>query len=355
MAGFFIIRDNFDSGTPDNLLALPVFPYEGLFAIQDRMFKDNGELFYPAFPGDPFYKHFIDNEGAELPEDQFPNGGPTVLAGFFGNVMLVNGKIWPRMEVEPRNYRLRLLNGCDSRPLVVQFVKVDLGATELPVASSDPISFTVVADNHALAYKAKTMDALLVEPGARYDIVVNFADFDGSRVIMKNIGPDEPISWDDEFQEKREGSCCRTDRIMACDVVKPFDDSVPDRFVPNRIQFPRVIPEPTTERWLALFECRDEFGRLEPFLGTVLPATDVNGEPILWPDTERPYERAGLAGKQMEGSIGWNEPTTENPKLGTTEEWYIWNLSGRAHSIHLHAVFFDVVARYEIVWDSSIH
>lgn len=31
-------------------------------------------------------------EGAELPEDKFPDGGPTALAEFFGDVMLVNGE-----------------------------------------------------------------------------------------------------------------------------------------------------------------------------------------------------------------------------------------------------------------------
>ena len=67
MAGFYIIRDEFDTGLPGNPLDLPAFPYEAAFAIQDRMFKANGELFYPAFPGDPFYDDFITGEGAELP------------------------------------------------------------------------------------------------------------------------------------------------------------------------------------------------------------------------------------------------------------------------------------------------
>jgi FtsP/CotA-like multicopper oxidase with cupredoxin domain len=115
MAGFYIIRDDFDTGLFDNPLDLLAFPYEAAFAIQDRMFKDNGELFYPAFPGDPFYDDFITGEDAVLPTDIFPGGGPTGLAEFFGDHMVVNGKIWPKMDVEPRNYRLRFLNGCDSR------------------------------------------------------------------------------------------------------------------------------------------------------------------------------------------------------------------------------------------------
>ena len=78
--------------------------------MQDRMFKDTSELFYPAFLGDPFYADFITGEGAILPPDIFPDGGPTALAEFFGDHMVVNGLIWPREDVEPRNYRLHLLN-----------------------------------------------------------------------------------------------------------------------------------------------------------------------------------------------------------------------------------------------------
>ncbi|MGD2178509.1 MAG: multicopper oxidase domain-containing protein, partial [Anaerolineae bacterium] len=121
MAGFYIVRDGFDTGVVGNPLDLPAGPYELAYAIQDRMFKANGELFYPAFPGDPFYADFITGEGATLPVAQFPGGGPTGLAEFFGDHMVVNGKIWPKVDVEPRNYRMRLLNGSDSRFLAIQF------------------------------------------------------------------------------------------------------------------------------------------------------------------------------------------------------------------------------------------
>jgi hypothetical protein len=55
----------------------------------------------------------------------------------------------------------------------------------------------------------------------------------------------------------------------------------------------------------------------------------------------------------MEGSIAWHSPTTENPKVGSTEEWEIWNATGDAHPVHLHQVHFEVLGRQEIVWDSA--
>lgn len=54
MAGFYFVRDNVDTGLPDNPLNLPAWPYEEAYAIQDRMCFETGELFYAAFPGDPF-------------------------------------------------------------------------------------------------------------------------------------------------------------------------------------------------------------------------------------------------------------------------------------------------------------
>jgi len=120
------LRDDLDTGKPDNPLTLPAYPYEEALAIQDRIFKTNGEFFYPAFPGDPFYDQFITQQGAVLPTPPFTNGGPTAMAEMFGDVMLVNGKAWPRQIVEPRNYRYNILNGCDSRFLVIEFHAVKL-------------------------------------------------------------------------------------------------------------------------------------------------------------------------------------------------------------------------------------
>ena len=346
MAGFYIIRDDFDTGLAGNPLDLPAFPYEAAFAIQDKMFKDNGELFYPAFPGDPFYDDFITGEGATLPPALLPGGGPTGLAEFFGDHMVVNGEIWPQMNVEPRNYRLRFLNGCDSRFLAAQFFEVPAGATDFTTATG-PLPFTVIGSDQGLASSPTTVDTLLMETGSRYDVIFDFKNVAfGNRVIMKNIGGDEPFGGDipgpQVFGE--------TDRIMAFDVVLPMDTGVPD-VSPTGIAFGPMVGTPTRLRKVALFEGKDEFGRLQPLLGTAEPATDFAGNAINWPATPE-YTSVGLVG-QMEGSIAWHSPTTENPALDSTEEWEIWNVTGDAHPVHLHLVHFEVLGRQEIVWDSA--
>lgn len=88
MAGFYILRDEEDTGATDNPLMLPAFPYEVPLAIQDRMFKENGELFYPSHHGDPYWVDFVDGEGATIGTDD-----PSAMAEMFGDIMTVNGYV----------------------------------------------------------------------------------------------------------------------------------------------------------------------------------------------------------------------------------------------------------------------
>ena len=348
MAGFYFVRDGFDTGLPGNPLGLPAWPYEKAYAIQDRMFLETGELFYPAFPGDPYYDDFITGEGAILPPDIFPGGGPTALAEFFGDFMVVNGVIWPKEDVEPRNYRLHLLNGTDSRFMALQLFEVPPGATDLTTVVKQ-LDFTVVGSDQGLAKSTTTTGRLLSEPGSRYDIVVDFSQVaPGNRVIMWNIGGDEPFGGDIPGPQVFEA----TDRVMAFDVSLPLGALSADPDVsPTGINFGPAIPSPTRKREVALFEGMDEFGRLQPLLGTAEPATDHEGNPINWPNTPA-YVNAGLVG-QVEGAIAWHSPTTENPALDSTEEWVIWNVTGDGHPVHLHLVSFEVLGREEIVWDTA--
>lgn len=330
LAGFYFVRDEFDTGMPDNPPGLPAFPYELAYAIQDRMFTDRGKLFYPAFPGDPFYDDFITGEGAVLPPDLFPGGGPTALAEFFGDHMVVNGKIWPKANVEPRNYRMHLLNGTDSRFMVIQFVAVNAGETD-PSAGT-PIPFWVIGSDQGLGTPAQT-DTLVFEPGGRYDIVFDFSQVpEGSRVIMKNLGGDAPFGGayggdldpDDLFPDRQ------TDRVMAFDVVVPLSD-VPDTFNPGNLPGYGGVGAEDAVRRVALFEGLDEFGRLQPLLGTV--------------------NDGDLTGMNVAKAYTWFQPTSEKPAFDSTEIWEIYNFTADAHPIHLHLVNFEILDRKGFEYD----
>jgi len=325
LAGFYFIRDEFDTGKPGNPLNLPAFPYELAYAIQDRMFTDDGGLFYPAYAGDPFWEDFIDGEGATPP---IP-GGPSGLAEFFGDHMTVNGKIWPKTDVEPRNYRMRLLNGSDSRFLVLRFrVAANPAATSLDGAST-PLMFHVIGSDQGLAGAAMQTDTLVFEPGSRYDIVVNFGSLADQRIIMENIGGDAPFGGDfgaavdpaDLFVDRQ------TDRIMAFDVTRPLS-AVPDNFAPAAIaSYGGNTNAVSNNRKVALFEGKDEFGRLQPLLGAEIAGTFT--------------------------AIPWHMTPTETPALGSTEEWEIYNFTGDAHPVHLHLTNFEVLGRHLLSFDDT--
>ena len=338
LAGFYIVRDAIDSGKAGNALGLPAGPFERAYAIQDRMFTADGRLFYPGWPDDPFWDDFIVGEGVVDPPL------PSALAEFFGDHMVVNGVVWPKSDVQARQYRIRLLNGCDSRFLVIRFREAaSPTATDLEGAG-EPLSFDVVGSDQGLLSSPATVSELLIGPGERYDVVIDFSSLSGRRVIMDNIGGDEPFGGDIPGPQVFEA----TDRIMAFDV---FGSPVaPTPLQPSKST--EVEPEVDRVRRVALFEGKDEFGRLQPMLGTVDPASDASGSAINWPDTDV-YAAVGLVGP-IRGAVPWQVPTTEVIANNSTEEWEIWNVTGDAHPVHLHLVHFAVVGRHDILWDSAI-
>ena len=142
-----------------------------------------------------------------------------------------------------------------------------------------------------------------------------------------------------------------TDKVMAFDVSLELDTSVSDDFDPHAVVQPKDdLSKVDRVRRLGLFEGHDEFGRLQPLLGTIDPATDEVGRPIHWPNIPM-YTNVGISG-QMTGTATWHSPTTEFIKLDDVEEWEIWNLSADAHPIHIHLIQFEVVRRTAIKFDS---
>ena len=163
--------------------------------------------------------------------------------------------------------------------------------------------------------------------GGRYDIVFDFSNsaLAGKRVIMKNIGGDEPFGGDipgpQLFGE--------TDRIMAFDVVVPFNDDVSDMFNPRDLPEYGGVANGATTRRVALFEGTDEFGRLQPLLGTV----------------------DSLSGTGVATANTWFQPTTETPDVDSTEIWEIYNFTADAYPIHLHLVNFEIMDRQDFKYD----
>jgi spore coat protein A len=154
LAGYYLITDNNESELQATN-KLPAAPYDLGLAIQDRMFTSSGQLFYPAT-----------SDEIEL--------NPTVLPEMFGDFILVNGMAWPYLEVEPRQYRFRVLNGSDSRFYNLFF--------------SSGQQIIQIGSDQGLLYSPFVMNKMLIAPGERKDIIIDFSNpaLWGQTIILKN-------------------------------------------------------------------------------------------------------------------------------------------------------------------------
>ncbi|GAB4574137.1 MAG: outer spore coat copper-dependent laccase CotA [Anaerolineae bacterium] len=321
LAGFFIIRDDQDTGKWNNPLKLPALPYEVAIAIQDRMFDATGQLYLPSA------------------NDLAPGIAPSVVAEFFGDHILVNGMAWPKQEVEPRHYRYRVLNGSDSRFYVLHLQEVD----EDGDPTGDYLPFYQIGTDDGLLDAPVPLDTLVIGPGERADIVINFTGRSGKQLMLTNTGPDDPFrglnangsNSDGEGGVLPAADPASTGRVMLFDVNQPLDLGRPDNFNPiaplRAVSF-TVAGSAVRTRKLLLFEGEDKYGRLQPLLGIVdLDRTVPDG--------------TSVNGMSLDGTLLWDDPITEVPNLGDVEEWEVYNATEDAHPIHLHLVTFELLNR----------
>ncbi len=144
--GLYIIRDAFEDA-----LNLPSGPYEIPLVLADRFLKRDGSLEYPV---------------AETP------GASPWVPEVFGNAMLVNGKSFPYLEVEPRKYRFRLLNASNAR-----FFQPSL---------SNEQKFHVIGTDQGLLPAPIEIDNFVFAPGERLDLVVDFRERAGQQIVLRS-------------------------------------------------------------------------------------------------------------------------------------------------------------------------
>jgi FtsP/CotA-like multicopper oxidase with cupredoxin domain len=234
--------------------------------------------------------------------------------------MVVNGRTWPVLEVEPRRYRFRLLNGCNSRFLILRLAE---DPTTRPATTALP--FWVIGADGGFLPAAVQLRQVVLGPAERADMIVDFTGLAvGTELYLVNLGPDEPFGNVTEPPEPF-ANPDTTGQVMKFTVVPltSQDTSVS----PDRLQLPAFTPlgAATHTRQVSLNEEMSEFfdGPIAVKLGTL----DQNGNPVV---------------------LGWGDPITENPALNSIEVWEIYNFTVDAHPIHIHEVQFQVVNRQPI-------
>src|SRR5690606_3281798 len=302
LAGFWILRDDeedaLDLPGPAPRLGDPegTVYYEIPLAIQDRSFTEDGELFYPDSR-----LEFGDYDGPFAPDSEVP---PIWNPEVFGDVMIVNGAAWPTLDVEPRLYRFRILNACDSRTLILPFD--DPSVSMLQIGS----------DGGLLGGAPIPHEELVVGPAERYDVLVDFSNLaEGDTVILLNTGPDEAWGGPDASPPQDPADPETTGRVMQMRVVAPRG---PSASVPSTLLPP--LETPTTD--------------LPPRDVVLVEETTTGDAPV-----------HVMLGTVAEGPLPWEAPPTEVIGLGDTEIWRIANTTGDAHPIHLHLVQFRILDR----------
>jgi spore coat protein A len=343
LAGAYLIADPNDTLLANLPTLVPL-------VIQDRMFDTTGQLFFPA-----------DSAGGLLwttnPEH------PYWVPEFVGDVIVVNGKSWPFMNVEPKRYTFLFINGSNARtyemfltdpvsknpgpPLWV--IGTDGGYLDAPV-KVDPLA---VANNR-----------LAMMSGERYWVIVDFAGYQAG-VIGPN-GAAYSGTWRLMNTAKTpypagaapQGST--VGRIMEFRVgalTAPDTSYNPATGAPLRAPMVRLTGATVQKtRQLTLNEVMGmPQNAIDPVTGvmTAYPGgpleilvnnTKWGGERITGVDQNTGmYMMEPIPGFTLDGTgKNW---LSELPKEGETELWEIVNLTADAHPIHLHLVQFQLLNR----------
>lgn len=145
LLGTFFIRDS-----AEEALNLPKDKYELPLVLFDRLLTREGQLFYPVSP---------DPQSPWVPE-------------IMGNAIFVNGKLFPSLEVEPRRYRFRLLNGSNARIYHLSF--------------ANDAEFHQIGTDQGLLPKPVPLTLLEIAPGERADLIIDFSQHRGAQLVLKN-------------------------------------------------------------------------------------------------------------------------------------------------------------------------
>lgn len=368
-AGFYLLRGGEDdkvAGLPGPAPAIGDAAdkkyYEIPLIIQDRIFNEDGSFFYP---GNRAFFEGVTPDKLKIPFRSdpviYPDGSTTGDSDvapiwnpeFFGNIMLVNGRTWPFLEVEPRRYRFRILNGCNSRFLNLKLVQGNPNARPTWLA----LPFWQIGSEGGLLPQVVQRETMLMAPAERVDVIVDFTGLPTGRVIyLTNESLDQPdgnrgLPGNDiqptlspaELEEKNEGVITEsTAQIMRFVVGKltSQDESLPV----EQLSLPAINPlgPAAKTRQVSLNEAMSMTLFMSKTDDVIQP--DIKGKPF--------GPTGGFLGTVLPDGSGymqmWKNDVTENPQQGDVEIWEIYNFTVDKHPIHIHQVMFQVVERQSL-------
>lgn len=260
-------------------LKLPSGKFDVPLVVQDKTFNRNpvspkfGQLVYPT----------------------------TWVPEYFGNTIIVNGMAWPYEKVQPRKYRFRVWNGANDRFFNFRF-------------SNGMVFWQIGTDGGLLAHPVK-LRHLLLGPAERADLVVDFANHRGEKIVLTNNAR-TPYPGGDPVT--KDASKVMQFRVSKAKVADP--SKLPATLSTDIPRAASMVAKAAQTRDITLGEFPD----------------------ITHPDPSAPDTY--LPEPQLEG-LSYTDPVTIKPKLGSTEVWRYINLTVDMHPMHEHDVMNRIVAR----------
>jgi FtsP/CotA-like multicopper oxidase with cupredoxin domain len=274
------LLDNIRGITITPTTVLPEAEFDNFLIVQDRSFRTDGSVFYPQAEDQP---------PGTLAAN--PDINPYWMLIVNGGTNLVNGKVWPNMDVKRHLYRFRILNSAGQR-----FYKFSF---------SNGMSARIIGTDGGYKNTVETVTSWQQGVTERNDILLDFSNIPvGTKIVMQNtahvpqpIGPAPDPNTDGT--------------VMQFTVVNSV--SVPPKAVPTNLgqHVPTLTPDRPTRRLIQNVEVDDA--------GRVLQA-------------------------ELDGQL-FHELTTELPTVGATEDWEFINLTPLDHNKHIHLIQFQVIER----------
>lgn len=276
LLGLYFIRD------PEQYLDSPNSPlprgeYEIPLAITDKDFYTDGEMYFHR-----------EGKHPDLPYWRAENNFNTVV---------VNGKVWPNLDVQRRQYRFRVYAVSNERVWTFAF--------------DNGMPFTLIGSDGGYLPKSQVVNEVTLGPPERADILVDFSQYEpGTQIILRNIHVADGVPADPDT----------VGQVMRFTVVdsKPMSPpELPETLAP----MPELIPDAPV-RTKVLMRYRDDTY------------------------TDRWRTQDGL---------GFDSPPTEYPLVGSTERWDLVHThsdddeaDAGTHLMHLHLIQFQVLERQKI-------
>lgn len=270
LAGLYLIRS-----PAEEALDLPENEYEIPLLLQDRTFNEDGSFSYPD----------------------------TWVSEFAGDTALVNGAVWPYLEVEPRRYRFRVVNGANARTFNLG-LSADSGGDV-------PLMYQISPDQGFLESAVSIgsggdVESLLLAPFERAEVIVDFSDYAGQTLTVTN---------DAEFPYQGQNDGSDLDEVLQIRVTDPDEPPADPSADPMALD----LPSPPK------FDEED-----------AVEVREMTMDMTVEDD---------LVVHRLNGARMFDEESIVRPQLGTTEIWELENPTGVSHPIHLHLVGFEVIGR----------